>query len=290
MRRTTCTNHLRQVGLSIQNYESSMRQLPSLYNAAFRANPPSALDEFHCYSWRATLLSRLEHSGMADKIDFSVAATDDANQSWVNTELAVFLCPSTSTPSQRVPEILRYNGGKPSSEIVGTAARSDYEIVGGAAASQPAGDRPPYLSNVAFGAWGEPTYRYERDSIVPVSYRIAKFRDITDGLSNTMLVAERAGRPDFYSNGELVEAWPYSGNLGSDNHQAAWAISTHFAWLAPHNGKVNYENMTGIYSFHSAGANCLFADGAVQLVSNSVDSDLLNAWSTRAKGESISRE
>jgi len=291
MRRTTCTNNLRQVGLAIQSYESSMRQLPSLYNGSFRANPPTVEEEFHCYSWRVSILPQLEQSAMFAKIDPSLPATEVSNQSWINSELAVFQCPSTSTPNRYVPDIQSFNKVIPADfVIVGTAARSDYEIIGGAGIHASVGKRPPYLSTIEFGAWGEPAYRYEGNTIVPVSYRTAKFRDISDGLSNTMLVAERSARPDWYKDGRLYESWPYSGNRAFDNHQAAWAISTHFAFLAPHNGRVNHDNMSGIYSFHDSGANCLFADGSVQFVGESADSEILNAWSTRSNRESVQHD
>jgi prepilin-type processing-associated H-X9-DG protein len=170
--------------------------------------------------------------------------------------------------------------------IVGTAARSDYEAIGGAGIHSIAGPRPPYLSHVEFGAWGEPTYRYSGSTIIPVNYRRARFADVTDGLTQTMLVAERSARPDWYQDGTLYETWPYSGNRSFEHHQAAWAISTHFIWLVPYNvNGINHDNMSGIYSFHPSGAHCLFADGSVQFLSDSVDEQLLNAWATRSCGD-----
>ena len=284
-RRTTCENNLRQLGIALQSHEAAHHGLPSLYNGNFRPNPPSALDEFHCHSWRTAILTNLEQTTVYTRLNLNQPATDVSHQSIVNLRVAVFECPATLNPNDKVPDIHKYNGNSPSSSIVGTAARSDYEAVGGVGLHDVAGPRPPYLSHAEFGAWGEPTYKYVGADIQPVKYRTARLRDISDGLSTTMLVAERAGRPNWYSSGKIKYSWPYPDNLFLDNHQAAWAISTHFSWLILGNSAVNLDNMSGLYSFHLDGANCLFADGSVRLLSTATDERTLNAMATRSYGD-----
>lgn len=291
-RLTTCANNLRQIGLAIHAHEAVKKQLPSLYNETFRSTPLSAHDEFHCYSWRVPILPHLEQSAVFDRIDLSIPSTDTSSQDIVNSRIPVFECPSTSNPSESVPDLWAYNFGSPGMSTVRTAARSDYEAIGGAGIHRSTGPRATYLSAYEFGGWGEPKYHRIRNSILPViGYRKAKLADISDGLSNTVLVAERSGRPDWYEEGKLVDAWPYSPGRGSDHHQAGWAISTHIVWLIPDNTLgINYQNMRGIYSFHSAGANCLFADGSVQLASDSTDHAILDAWATRSYRDAGPRE
>ncbi len=183
-----------------------------------------------------------------------------------------------------VPDILAFDDNGPPTQNVGTAARSDYEVVGGVS-YVPSGTAD--LHKVRFAAWGEPTYR--PGTGIAIAYRTARLRDIIGGLSKTILFAERAGRPDWYRRGMPVEPYPYSNpEEGMDNHQAAWGISTHFWWLVFwHEQTVNENNVSGIYSFHSSGANVALADGSVRFLSDGTETSTLNALVTRSAGDIV---
>ena len=142
------------------------------------------------------------------------------------------------------------------------------------------------LQNVKFGAWGEPR-SYSTPN--PVTYRKPRLRDISDGLSKTLLIAERAGRPDWYRRGMPVDPYPYANpNVGMDHHQAAWGISTHYWWLVFwHEQSINETNATGIYSFHTSGANVGLADGSVRFLLEDIDQEILNAMATRSAGDMV---
>ncbi len=146
------------------------------------------------------------------------------------------------------------------------------------------------LKNIRYCAWAEPQPYQAVGNAVP--YRKPLLRDISDGLSNTMLVGERTGRPDLYRKGQLIDSYPYlNPNEGMDHHQAAWGISTHFWWLVFwHEQPINASNAQGIYSFHSTGANVGFADGSVRFLSESMNQDTLNAMATRSEGDLASQE
>lgn len=283
-RRIVCQNNLRQIVLGIANHESANATLPSLYNGTFLAEPRNALDEFHFHSWRTAILPQLEQNTLFNAIDLSLPATDPANQASLNIVVPTFVCPSASNPNPVVPDIMAFNDGNFPTQIVGTAARSDYEAIGGVS-FKPSGTAD--LQNVKFGAWGEPKsyYAFQTSN----TFRKPRLRDLTDGQSNTILVAERAGRPDSYRRGKPVDPYPYSspGN-GMDHHQAAWGLSTHFWWLVSwHEQSINEDNAHGIYSFHASGANAGLADGSVRFLSESVNQDTLNALLTRSSGEIV---
>ncbi len=287
-RRVVCQNNLRQIVLGIANHESANGMLPSLYNGTFLAEPRSAMDEFHFHSWRTAILPQLEQNTLLDHIELSLPATDAANQAGLNVAVATFVCPSSSNPHSVVPDIMEFNDGKIPTQIVGTAARSDYEAMGGVS-FKPSGTLD--LQNVKFGAWGEPR-SYSANQSKSKGYRKPRLRDLTDGQSSTVLVAERAGRPDWYRRGKAVDPYPYSNpESGMDHHQAAWGISTHFWWLVTwHEQSINESNANGIYSFHAAGANVGLADSSVRFLSESMNQDTLNALLTRASGEIVSLE
>ena len=288
-RKATCQNHLRQQVLAVHNFEATYGTVPALYNGDFETLPRSVMYEFHHHSWRTAILPQLELASLDQRIDRSQAATIPSNQPNVNVSVPLFHCPSTSSPSEIVPEVFLFNGGGLSTEVVGSAARSDYEAIGGfqqMSALAPNTVAGP-LAGVRFGVWGEPRYDHSSNTFRVLRYRVARFRDVTDGLSNTLLVGELAGRPDVYQKGELVDAYPFDDpNKGMDVHAAAWAISTHFPWLVGY-AEINTANHRGLYSFHNAGANAALADGSVRFLSEATSIETLAAMCTRASADSV---
>jgi prepilin-type processing-associated H-X9-DG protein len=116
---------------------------------------------------------------------------------------------------------------------------------------------------------------------------VARFHNVSDGLSNTLLIGELAGRPDPYEKRRLVDAYPPDDpKSGMDLHAATWGISTHFVWLVGYAG-VNTANHRGLYSFHDSGANAAFADGSVRFLSEATSLKTLGAMSTRAAGDLV---
>ena len=286
-RKSACQNKLRQIAVAIQSHESANGNLPSLYFGSFLQQPRNALDEFHFHSWQTAILPQLEQVSLYDKIDLSRPATDSNNQANLNAIIPEFHCPSFPNQSLLVQDVLAWNDGKTSTIKVGTAARSDFEAVAGVNFPRPVPSVSSDLRGIRFGAWGEPNYDVETGK--SKGYRIARFRDVSDGLSNTILVGERAGRPDWYRRGKPVDPYPYTnpGN-GMDHHQAAWGISTHIWWMIfSFDQSINDTNATGVYSFHSSGANVALADGSVRFLSEQIDQKTLQALATRSNGDDV---
>jgi len=288
-RRATCQAHLHQIGLAVQSHEAAHQALPALYNGEFLPQPRTALDEFHFHSWRTMILPQVEQSSVFASLNLAAPATVPANQTGLNVGLALFLCPSTRRPRPTVPDIFEWNDGAIPVVKVGTAARSDYEAVGGVQVERQTGSSAD-LSIVRFGAWGEPTY--DKANGHALRYRKARLADVTDGLSNTILVGERAGRPDLYRRGKPVDPYPYSKpGEGTDHHQAAWALSTHFWWIVFWKDQpVNATNGTGIFSFHPGGANVALADGSVRFLKDSTTPAVLTGLATRSGSEAVATE
>ncbi|PHS19066.1 MAG: hypothetical protein COA78_01215 [Blastopirellula sp.] len=282
-RRITCQNNLRQMVLAVQNHHSAYSALPSLYNGSFLKRPPVVPDQFHYHSWQTAILPQLEQDALYASIDQTVPSTDPTNQKSINTSVAMFICPTTSVQNMVVPELYKFEDGQFSTQtVVGTAARSDYEVTWGVMYS---GDEAIKLGpwGTKLGVWGNPTPHY----IKP--YRRRRLRDITDGLSSTIMIGERAGRPDFYRRDEPVDVYPYDDSPPMmDLHQAAWGVSTDFFWMSSRSDEpINYTNATGIFSFHPSGASVGMADGSVRFLSETLDQEVLNALQTRSAGDLV---
>ena len=111
---------------------------------------------------------------------------------------------------------------------------------------------------------------------------------ITDGTSSTILVAEDAGRPTFYNAMRQVYD-PVGKEGGWADPNGAFSIDgSNPDGSIPGPCPLNCSNNSEVYSFHTNGANVVFADGSVHFLSSSIDLCVLAALSTKAGGEVIS--
>ncbi|MGB7327778.1 MAG: DUF1559 domain-containing protein [Rubripirellula sp.] len=92
-----------------------------------------------------------------------------------------------------------------------------------------------------------------------------RFRDITDGLSMTMAVAEDVGGPD--------SEWINGRNVFVQSH----GINDSSAWIGDNE----------IRSLHGSGAMVLYIDGHVQFVNEAIDKRVLGSLITRSGREII---
>jgi prepilin-type processing-associated H-X9-DG protein len=106
---------------------------------------------------------------------------------------------------------------------------------------------------------------------------------VTDGLSNTIAVVERGGKPIELENGKPKM---FEGNTVDYSGQVGWSASNTLLWsLNQVDIGVNESNSLGIYSLHNAGANVAMADGSVRFLSASTDYQELVKLFTRSGGE-----
>ncbi len=290
-RRVSCQNNLRQIALALQSYHSSEENMPSLYNGSFIHDgatftyPKNYWGEHHFHSWQTAILPQLEQQSLYDKADFSKAASDASHLNLVNTELATYVCPSTGSIERE--KVRQYSPN----EVIGTAARTDYESIGGVHIASVGNESRQWMfTRAELGVWGLPRQRKGFDgtqSIDAVAFSgvyVSSFREVTDGLSNTMMIGEMSGRPEFFSSGKDEDEY-------SNIMRPRWAISGSFmALLLETDKKINEVNRNALYSFHAVGANVAFADGSVRLLANSTDKEVLHALATKAGGEATTSD
>ena len=119
-----------------------------------------------------------------------------------------------------------------------------------------------------------------------VDYRLQRFdrrvvrpRDVRDGLSQTILLLENAGKPVCYRQG-----------------RRASCTITRFRWASPNlwmtindvcgrDQLVNCSNNSRPYSFHPAGLNVAHADGSVHFLNQQIDPDVFISRITLAAGD-----
>jgi prepilin-type processing-associated H-X9-DG protein len=111
---------------------------------------------------------------------------------------------------------------------------------------------------------------------------------VTDGTSNTLLVAEDAGRPQMWRAGRYVPGiFSFGGPWASSANPVLVAGASADGATEPGPCAVNCTNDQQVYSFHPGGAQALFADGSVHFLHAGMDVRTLAALATRAGGEVV---
>ena len=119
---------------------------------------------------------------------------------------------------------------------------------------------------------------------------------VIDGTSNTTLIHEQAGRPDWYlarrkqpasaSNPFNLYWWDSWASYSHFQYQGYAADGQSTGWACA----VNCNNSQGIYGFHPGGANVGFCDGSVRFLKDSVQVKVVFALATRDGGEPLSAD
>ena len=251
-RQTSCKNNLKQFGVGMHNFESARRTLPPGY-----VYVPGSQGNLRGYGWGAMLLPLLEEAALYDAIDFNQPVFDPVNETPRQRHLEVFLC-----PADRVSKS-------------GTVAMGDELYAMG---SYVANFGPPDLDDT----------QEKRDGVFSRNSR-TELRDVTDGLSKTLMVGER-------NNG------PFRSGASHGNHfeyETTWIAAVRdiddpaddhghmVLFQTGHTPNSPQSDDRDVSAPHSGVAQFLFCDGSVFSVSESIDPAVYTALGTRAGGEVV---
>jgi len=179
-RRNQCLSNLRQMSLGLLNYESANGSFPPAFEYPENANP-GLLTNFGP-NWVVRLLPYIEQAPVYDRIDFSTFLNNEENAQVRQTEVSSLRCPSDSFNRQ----VLTLPGPRRS---VTSWARGNYAANAG---------NGPLLSGHSSGNHingpDSPGWQNGRIRGVIGPNVAATLKQVTDGLSNTILIGEvRAG-------------------------------------------------------------------------------------------------
>ncbi len=267
-RRSSCRNNLKQIGVAMHNYHDTHGTLPIGAHGTTNGNV-----------WVRYLLPYIDQANLYNKWDETRLYHQSPNLPLTETRIATYGCPSdTWTSSWSANNIPNYN------YAVNLGTTSSY--------------RNSPLNGVTFR---EAPFYAEHDFTQPAL--VYSFRDITDGTSNTLLVAEvRQGQnnddlrgltwwgraagfttmhgpntttPDRLPSGFCPTAsqaaqlpqWPCAAETAADSG----ANPSHFSARSRHEG----------------GVQALLGDGAVRFVSENINLGLWRNLSGQADGNTI---
>lgn len=329
--RTQCCNNLKQLGLALHNYHSNWQTFPAAYKRLPQADPGvPAVNYLNPVPVLPTtpnpattgasvfvlILPYIEQESVYDLIDTSKSFFNPVNMPGpapaanpaYSTSIKTFLCPSA--PGEPVVDYSAelaqsFNNfsitlNYPSGLFFG---RTDYAPDAGLSVDIPG-------INIDAAA-----------SIItqPPSQPVAATQ-VTDGLSNTILLVEDAGRPAWFgmrgyvrpdgyqpvmgtysggANGPAPQgggAWAdplnYIATNGSDPGGSGIAAGGGFDGMpvASYACALMCSNDSEVFSFHAGGCNVAMGDGSVRFLVSGLSNAQLGALLSRAGGEVIDPE
>ena len=283
-RRTVCSSNMRQLGLALHHLHDHLNRLPPGWSGVATGHVPAeAEDELPGWGWSSQLLPQIEEQATHDAIEFRRPIYDPANP---DTHAAVrgrvvpvFLCPSdVRGPTEQAGLFGIGNDDHADEHEEHGGEHDDHAAEEDGHAFHPVdGPELGVLCDLAksnyVGSFGWSREIDEApadgDGVLFRNSRV-QFKNITDGLSKTILVGERGSRLGcstwlgVVSGAEALRARI----VGSMDH-------------APNAGRHFDDYSSG----HPGGVQFVFADAAVRFVAEDVDIAVLRSTCTRAGGE-----
>jgi prepilin-type N-terminal cleavage/methylation domain-containing protein/prepilin-type processing-associated H-X9-DG protein len=286
-RHSHCTNNLKQIGLALANYESTLGAYP------FGVGGGGPVDRIPRWSAHSQLLLHLEQQALFNQLNFAFLpwAHDPVfplqNKTAISTKVAVFLCPSD------VDQIAEKHG----------LAHNNYR---GCAGTLP--------NNVVLGS-SDGTGRNDGTFYYQSAVRTAQ---VSDGLSTTVFFSERclgnSTKPDplsdYYAVGETIaecadvardttpryDNAPYYEEWSGERWGDGNSLYTRYQHIFTPNkascllggySDTSSQVVVTATSRHPGGVNVLMGDGSVHFVKESIDRNIWKALGTIAGRETV---
>jgi prepilin-type N-terminal cleavage/methylation domain-containing protein/prepilin-type processing-associated H-X9-DG protein len=291
-RRMQCGNSMKQIGLGLHTYLSAIQLFPP-------GEHYEAVEQSGDYgpTWAYSILPYIELQQLFDQVDRLSPTFSDplkgpaTHQAAICTQVATYRCPS----SGHAPKFNYGTTATPSSLGYSINDLGLLEYVGIAGSNRTAPYRPTDVTSPDSRSTGGTLYLASR--IAPA--------DITDGLSNTMIVGE-------FSN--LAPGQEFAGNGGIGGNEASWALggsrdgsatagyfaakvvgyppnaSAYFVYAAwgccpaCQPAGVNTVVQAALKGAHPGGIQAAMADGSVSFINDSIEIEVFKDLADRADG------
>ncbi len=300
-RKVTCTNRLKQIGLAFQNYEANYVRLPSGFESydhypSIHSLPTENVDgetwdATPGWGWGTALLPYLEQGPLYEKLDLSQPIWAAKHQSLIAQKLPEFLCPS-ATGGDEAFTVVDFNNA-PLTKGGRTLALSRSHYVASHGQEECWGDcsgpTGGYNGNVRVLADG-PFFRNSR----------LGYRDILDGLSNTIFLGEHTSRLSDKTWVGVIAGAAVHPKLQSPDNAPESAATLMLVHSGPALGEVDLfgnpiihpPNFPALHvcqmqSEHPGGAFVLMGDGSVKFITEFVDRPLFASMMSIAEGEVV---
>jgi len=269
-RRMSCSNNVKQIALSLHNYESTHKKFPFGWNT-------------HGTLWSAMLLPYLEQNNLYTTLEFAENRNWDTdntpNELALTRVISAFRCPTMpiaehltyNAVTDRVPVSYRGNGGNEvtsdDTSTITVPGTKSFEM--------------PNLNGLFYGC------------------SAIRFGDMSDGTSHTVAIGESHTDPDFTKDGQGMDWWMIGspqadpcdckgGTGGTEFSEASGSfympINTQTLDPAAHGHLMELA----FGSYHVGGANFGMCDGSVHFIADSIDLKVYQNLGARNDGNHVS--
>ena len=328
-RRTQCVNNLKQIGLSMHNYESSNGAFPPA-GKYFNVQNQQVQFGDTGFSTLTRLLQHLEGTTLFNAINFNYEYNDlsGGNLTGCSAVVNSFICPSATRQGTGRDSVNLTNSPEETTLNIGygyfdyaPVIYTDINVVNGVA-TVPSGT--PAYPAVPFRNKATTASGMLKNGKTTIS-------EITDGTSNTVAMIECAGRDERYvsqyadgyasntpnnigypypTRGSGVQSGPHRfwrwadpgnafGVSGQPNNPANLTMYVRDSSSWPNNGlTANVSTVPGgqgganeePFAFHPGGVNALFGDGSVHFIKSTINLAAFRGILTLNSGEVVSSD
>jgi prepilin-type N-terminal cleavage/methylation domain-containing protein len=257
-RRTQCRNNLKQLGLALHNYHDNFNVFPpsttSILDFGVWSGTPT---DYHLHSWPSRILPYIDSNPHYNRINFDLSALHPANLPVASIQVSVYRCPS-------------YTGATVSRDSLYTRfspnyANRNYVALGGTDIGR---------------LWQDP------DGVI-CPLNSARMRDITDGSSNTYVLAEtrEQNASVWFDGGVAAIAARRYDDANAPTYAGPELPLNYRPYFVANGSGIDAE--WGPSSQHTGGVHHLLGDGGVRFLSQNIATTLYIALVSRAGGEVI---
>jgi prepilin-type N-terminal cleavage/methylation domain-containing protein/prepilin-type processing-associated H-X9-DG protein len=257
-RRSACKNNMKQIGIALANYHELHKSFPAGNIGKWNTGASEWWGDG--WTWHSKILPQLEQLGLYEKVKGRMGTDaggyNDTLQRLASTDtlLTVLQCPSQ-------PGGDRQHGGM--------------------TGEQPSTYNGNIGTNVFNDCNGSNPSCIRANGVFFINSTIG-YRDITDGASNTFVVAEvqcklSADMP----GGDRNYNFARNGDSNPPTDLSEYLVGTET------NDPINGGAEEAAGSFHTGGANFLFGDGSVHYLSENTNMTVYRGLSTRAGAEPV---
>lgn len=274
-RAASCQNHLKQIGLAMENHVAAFRRYPSNgWGYLWIGDPDRGTDRNQPGGWVYNILPYIEQSPLREMgKGLAEAEKRGALTELTQKPLELFDCPSR--PGGLLSPLhptLRFRNADWSSKV----AKTDYAVNEGDFITDTR-EGPESLAESAVReyAWSDTApasgIAYQRSEVAPAA--------ISDGLSNTYLAGEKYVSRDSYHD-YADYGFDTSMYSGVDVDLSRWVLDPPEC-----DGAEIQERIFG--SAHPSGCHFVLCDGAVRRIAYYVNADVHRRLGNRHDGQSV---
>jgi prepilin-type N-terminal cleavage/methylation domain-containing protein/prepilin-type processing-associated H-X9-DG protein len=324
-RRAQCKNHLRQIAIACLNFESSHKAFPTGgWGFKWMGDPDRGVGRGQPGGWIFQVSPYLEEADVFN-VGSGLTAAQKRIELMKQTShvIPAFICPtrrraialSGFTPTGTVTDPTPYNV-----DTAPVLAKTDYAINGGHSSMSTLGGGPGALCLTVYPKWGPGapppgngcSFINTDDVIakqfsgISTDHTGAKFNQITDGASKTILVGEKSLQPRFYDTGYGDPPdWKHDDGDNNSMYQGYdWDTHRFPSGSFDNNGQPQgqlprrdsdcdgfypagapcpqaMDNQKGMGSAHPGAVNISFCDGSVQSIDYDIDPLVWNDYGGR---------